>query len=432
MSKSSEPSNHDKLEPDQLSKIVKKQIIGAPQKAVLRVAKGFIDIAADEVAAILATGLLQSQFKPVLEVTESGLELSQIGLRDLMSLAAHVTTVREVIWVISTGRGGSVAELKHSLERTKWELIFNKGSKISLRVQARASHIFHEGKISDLVEKVLKANDILPVERDNEVMLLDVRLQNDRLTLGLSLSGRPLYMRNYKKVLRGSAPIKEDIAAAALRTALTFAKRHEIENFDSILVPFAGSGTLAFEAALAFGSIPPWVFFGPLAAEALICSPTASLRFARQRSIAKAAPYHVPPVLAVDIDIEAVSQLKTNFQGFNSTLNALGLTNIEVTSLTGDMFDMDLGRSTRIKSSTLILLNPPYGGRLGHRPETPRLYLRLASFITSLKGRIAGFILAPTLAVADRFSSSLSGFNIEQRPFNHGGKTVYLLSFCRP
>ncbi|MBM4251237.1 MAG: hypothetical protein FJ146_04660 [Deltaproteobacteria bacterium] len=432
MSKYSDTKQLQTVDPDQLAKIVKKQIIGAPQTAVLRVAKGFIDIAADEVAATLAANLLQAQFKPVLEVTESGLELSQIGLRDLMSLAAHVTTVREVLWIIGSGRGGSVAELKHSLERIKWPLIFQQGAKISLRVQARGSHLFHEGKITEIVEKILKTNGITPVERHEEALLLDVRLQNDRLTLGLSLSGRPLYMRNYKKVLRGSAPIKEDIAAAALRTALTLARSYKIETYDKILVPFAGSGTLAFEAALNFGSIPPWVFFGPLAAETLVCAPTASLRFARQKSIAKAAPYHVPAILAVDIDTQAVRQLKTNFQGFNSTLNALGLTNIDVTSMTGDMFEMDLERSTRAKGSTLILLNPPYGGRLGHRSETPKLYVRLASFVASLRGRIAGFILAPTLAIADRFSASLKGFTLEQRPFNHGGKTVYLMSFCRP
>ena len=137
----------------------------------------------------------------------------------------------------------------------------------------------------------------------------------------------------------------------------------------------------------------------------------------------------MPPIAATDLDQNVVSTLKANFKAFNGALNAQGMTNIEVQAVCGDVFKIKSNPND--KQSVLTLLNPPYGRRLGRRSDAAVLYRKLGNHVASFPSRVAGLVCAPSLAVAAEFCSHLRNFAIAQRPFNHGGRTVYLVMFCR-
>ena len=298
-----------------------------------------------------------------------------------------------------------------------------------MRVNSIASHIYHEGKIADLIAKTLKKLAINVTDREKTPHLLDIRLVEDRLKIYLSLSGRPLYQRGYKRVLSGVASVKEDIASAAISAALTFANEHKIEKFNQILVPFAGSGTFGFEAAMTLGRLPPWLFFGELSAESYPCCATASLGFAQQQSSRQINTSQIPSLTLLDIDGKSCENLIININGFNDVLSSHSIPPIPVKVIHGDFIKFDLEEYTRSAASTLILMNPPFGIRLGSKSSTELLYQQTGQKLANLHGVISGFVFAPTLAVANKLISQMKKFQIATRPFNHGGRNVYLVLF---
>ena len=411
------------------TKFIKRRITGVPHVAVLRVAKGFGDIAMSEVTARLAPPLLQPKFEPNISLTENGIQIANIGWRDLLALTAHLTMVREVLWEIGGGRAGSIKEIKDRIEELPWNIFLPQNCSISVRANSIASHIYHEGKIAELITKTLKKFAINVTDREKTPHLMDIRLVDDRLKIYLSLNGRPLYQRGYKRVLSGIASVKEDIASAAISAALNFAHEHKTEKFEQILVPFAGSGTFAFEAAMTLGRLPPWLFFGELSAESYPCCATASLGFARQQSARLIDTSQIPNLTLMDIDGKTCESLTININGFNDILSSHSIPPIRTKVIQGDVLKFDLEETTRTAESTLILMNPPFGARLGSKSSTGLLYQQIGQKLSKLHGVIAGFVFAPTLAVADRLISRMSKFQINTKPFNHGGRTVYLVLF---
>ena len=116
-------------------------------------------------------------------------------------------------------------------------------------------------------------------------------LLRNRLVLSTSLSGRPLYHRGYKSSLRAAAPLPEHHAAACFRwLMLLLLREHDMRSGRvHVLVPFAGSGTLGFEAMLhrlacSGGAIASRAF----ACESFPVSPEATVNYLR-RTIAEKA-----------------------------------------------------------------------------------------------------------------------------------------------
>ncbi|MCX6108850.1 MAG: hypothetical protein NTZ90_04510 [Proteobacteria bacterium] len=413
-------------------KLIKRQILGRPQEALVRFAKGMGDLCLAEILALLATLKVDGADQPQCQLTPTSIAITQVSLRTLVSLTALLTTAREVLWMVGSGRAGSIGEIKDRCAAVPWPLLLTRGTSIGLRVASTSSHVFHEGKVAELVGKALAKHGIGEVPKVSARQLLDVRLVDDRIAFALSLAGRPLYQRHYKKALAGTATVKEDIAAACIQATLRFATEHQGASYQPgrILVPFAGSGTLGFEAAIALHRIPPWIFFGPLGAEAFPCIPQATMNFMRRASLTKmqeAEDRHLE-VTFIDDDAAQVEALRINAANFNDHVTATGGEASAFTIIHSDFFECTWPAGD---GHLFIALNPPFGLRLEDRAAVDRLYPRLAKTISGAPGALAGFALAPTEAVAQRFASGLKDMTTQRRPFNHGGRTVYLVMFSR-
>lgn len=91
------------------------------------------------------------------------------------------------------------------------------------------------------------------IQLDQPDVRIDVRLDNDRATLSLDLSGESLHRRGYRA--RGvAAPLKENLAAALLLRSAWPAIAKEGGSF---VDPMCGSGTLPIEAAMMVLDIAP-------------------------------------------------------------------------------------------------------------------------------------------------------------------------------
>src|SRR5690606_15070096 len=84
------------------------------------------------------------------------------------------------------------------------------------------------------------------------VILINLHISHNRVTISLDSSGIPLYKRGYR-VNQGLAPLNEVLAAGMIMMSGWDCK---MPLFD----PMCGSGTIAVEAALLAGRIPPGRF----------------------------------------------------------------------------------------------------------------------------------------------------------------------------
>ncbi len=188
------------------------------------------------------------------------------------------------------------------------------------------------------------------VDRRQPDLALRLRLHADRATLTLDLAGEALDRRGYR-MAPTEAPLREQLAAAAVLVS-------EWDGRGPVLDPMCGSGTLLAEAgAIALG-LPPnrlrahWAFerlpgFDRAAFDAVRAEPLPRLRAVTEGELR---------LIGFDRNPRALAAARTN-------LDAAGLgAHVELTA--GDLFELEPPAEPG-----LLLVNPPYGGRLANDAE---------------------------------------------------------------
>ena len=253
----------------------------------------------------------------------------------------------------------------------------------SLLVDFVASHSsithtqFGAQKIKDaIVDRFRERYGVRPsVERQRPDLRINCYVLHDVARVSLDLAGDSLHRRGYREETV-IAPLKENLAAALLLKA----GWPEIAAAGGTLLdPLCGSGTLLIEAALLAADSAPglarqyWGFLGWRQHDA---ARWAEL-LAEARGRRAAGMRGVPPILGYDRDPRAVraAQINAGRAGVQS------LVQVEC---------RELSRAKPPKASVpgLVMVNPPYGERLGGIQELEALYEQLGDV---LKARFSGW-----------------------------------------
>jgi 23S rRNA (guanine2445-N2)-methyltransferase / 23S rRNA (guanine2069-N7)-methyltransferase len=201
------------------------------------------------------------------------------------------------------------------------------------------------------------------IEVERPSVRVDVRLDRERVTISLDLSGESLHRRAYRA--RGvAAPLKENLAAAILMRSGWPALA---EAGAALLDPLCGSGTLVIEAALMARDIAPgslrsyFGFLGWAGHDRALW--TRLLDEARERR-------------------EATSALKLAMRGYDRDPQAVraALENVERAKLRGlvHIVRRELHQLTNeLGPAGLLVTNPPYGERIGDQEQLKVLYATL-------------------------------------------------------
>lgn len=253
-----------------------------------------------------------------------------------------------------------------------------------------------------------------PIKPDVQV---NVYLHRDEATVSIDLSGTSLHQRGYREE-GASAPLKENLAAAILVSAgwpdLLKEAKEAGKPPPALLDPMCGSGTLLIEAALMAARIAPGMerkHFGFL--KWAQHDAAAWQRLVDQASNAEIHdPKLLPRIVGYDEDFRAVR---------------VALANVERSGMHGRIHveKRELSLCERIGESGLIVVNPPYGERLGEVEELKGLYKSLGdTFKQKFKGwKGAIFTGSPELAkcIGLKPSRRIVLFNgaLECRLFNY-------------
>ena len=335
--------------------------------------KGIEPLLADELRALGVENAAETRagvsFSGTLETAYRVCLWSRLASRVLLPLASFTadspeqlyTGVRAIDWGEHLAAGGTLvvdASVSHS----------------------RITHSHYAAlKVKDaVVDQFRDRSGVRPsIDSERPDVRINLYLLRDMATISLDLSGDSLHRRGYRDegVL---APLKENLAAAILIRA----GWPDIAAEGGPLVdPMCGSGTLLLEGAMMAGDIAPGLlrpyygFLGWRGHDAALWQ--RLLEEAHQRRAAGLS--HIPTIVGYDVDHKAIRAAWANIEqaGLRERIH---VERREVAALVAPAGDP--------ASAGLVVVNPPYGDRLGEVEALKELYGLLGD---RLKEHFAGW-----------------------------------------
>lgn len=213
-----------------------------------------------------------------------------------------------------------------------------------------------------IVERLKETYGVEHFQETGAEYTIKITILKDRVTLTLDSSGSGLHKRGYR-VMEGSAPIKETLAAAMVQ--LSFWKAGRI-----LVDPCCGSGTIPIEAAMIGLNIAPGLN-RKFAAEAWHTIPSEYWKEERKLAFDGILQEDLE-IYGQDNDPKAIEAAKENAieAGVDFAVN----------------FSLeDVSNLRTVRESGVIITNPPYGERMGDQKSIQRVYQGLKDFMAENK-----------------------------------------------
>lgn len=302
---------------------------------------------------------------------------------------------------IASFRVFHLAQLDKRAHKVGWGDIFAAGTALKVDVTTRASKVYHAKAAAQRIEKALTdAGLVVSAQAD---LVLKVRIDDNLCVVSIDTSGEPLHIRGHKLGV-GKAPMRETLAAAMLREC-------GYTGTEPLIDPMCGSGTFVIEGAeIATGLLP-----------------------GRSRSFAFETLANFDPGAFAALKLQAARTTTLSFQGSDrddgavrtATQNAERAGVAHCTSFQRHAVS-DLARPDGPPG--LIMVNPPYGGRIGNKKLLYGLYNSLGQTLAkSFSGWRVG------LVTSEGGLAKATGLPFAPQPlqFPHGGLRVALYK-CDP
>ena len=273
---------------------------------------------------------------------------------------------------------------------------------VPVRVDATSyrSKIYHEKAAAQRVAQAITDTCGARIDPAAELRLL-VRIEDDLVTFSLDTSGAPLHKRGAKQAI-GKAPLRETMAAAFLREM-------GFDGSQPVIDPMCGSGTFVLEAAsIAAGQRPGQS--RRFAFEDLACHDPKAYQHLRANLPAQNPAPATPRYLGFDRDQGAIT-------GALANADRAGLTDWTAFAC------QPLSALARPDGPPgFIMVNPPYGDRIG---AVKPLYALYASLGEILRARFHGWRLG--MVTSDPRLAQATGLTLrDSPPVSHGGLRVRL------
>lgn len=290
-----------------------------------------------------------------------------------------------------------LAQFDKRMRRFAWTDVLRPDTPVRIEASCRRSRIYHEGAVQERVAGALQAAGI-PVEPDAGLRIM-VRLDKDICTLSVDTSGELLHRRGYKEAVN-RAPIRETLAALFLRQC-------GYRGDEPVLDPMCGSGTFVIEAAEMAAGLPPGRARN-FAFERLAGFDPEAWQSMRGAVAARPTEQHF---FGSDRDPGAVRMSRANAERAG-VAHLATFTDVPVAEL-----ERPAG------PAGLVIVNPPYGGRIGNRKT---LYTVYAALGATLSRRFSGWRVGLITSDAALARATRLPFGEPGPPVDHGGLKVRL------
>ncbi|MGV3708103.1 MAG: THUMP domain-containing class I SAM-dependent RNA methyltransferase [Gemmatimonas sp.] len=331
-------------------------------------------VAPPGIAPLIADELRALSIEPG-AVSDAGVEFVA-SRRDLARANMWLRTASRVIVRLDRFEAREFSTLEKRAKQVPWGEVLRAGARVQLRVTCKKSRLYHsdavaeriargiEAKISGCTFELRGADDAADDEAESQpAQLIVVRIERDKCTISADSSGALLYRRGWRQAV-AKAPMRETLAASLI-AASGWDRR------SALVDPFAGSGTIAIEAALMARNMPP----GAARSFAMESWPnTNSMLLSQLRKEAKGVARARADVriVASDRDPGACEAMMANAE------RAGVASDIEIVQRS--LSETDL---VSVGDRGWVITNPPYGVRLGPGNDLRSLYQRLGDVVRS-------------------------------------------------
>ncbi|WP_404379596.1 class I SAM-dependent RNA methyltransferase [Caenispirillum salinarum] len=310
--------------------------------------------------------------------------------------------VSRVLARVGSFRAFHLAQLDKRARRFPWADVLRPDVPVRVEATCKGSRIYHAGAAAQRITRAIQEETGVPVSAEAAVAV-KARIENDVCTISIDTSGEPLHRRGHKEAV-SKAPLRETMAAMFLRQCGFGAAMPVVD-------PMCGSGTFILEAAdIAAGLVPGRS--RAFAFEHLATFDPAAWADMRNAAGAPKAPPAEPRFFGSDRDAGAVRMSRENAEraGVSAWTDFRQLT----------VSDVEPPEGT---APGLVMVNPPYGTRIGDRKTLTPLYRALGR---TLRERFAGWRVG--LVTSDEALARSTDLPLEPAgpPVSHGGIRVTL------
>src|SRR5690348_7585747 len=305
---------------------------------------------------------------------------------------------------IAAFRALHLAQLDKRARKVPWGQILRSDAPFRVEAACRASRIYHEGAAAQRIRNAIQGQLGALACADAD-LCIKARIDDDLCTISIDTSGESLHKRGHKEAV-AKAPMRENMAALLLRQC-------GYDGSEPVVDPMCGSGTFVIEAAEIAAGLAPGRS-RRFAFEQLASFDAAAWRRLRDSS-GGAGPAGQNPAVRFygsDRDAGAIQM---------SRANAARAGVAEVTEFRQHAISDLVAPSG---PPGLVIVNPPYGTRIGDKKHLYPLYRALGqALLSGFTGWRVGLITNDgSLAEATGLP-----FTAPAGPISHGGLRVTLL-----
>lgn len=313
----------------------------------------------------------------------------------------------------------SFADLERQISALDWSPWISSGVVPRFRVTMRHSKLWHEGAVAERFAKAFgtgqpSKNQLRVDELDRDsIPLIVVRGVDDRFTVSIDSSGKPLHERGWRQAT-AKAPLRESVAAGLLASA-------SWDPATPLVDPMCGSGTIAIEAALIAAGVAAgadrdlafrsWPSFEP----GTWASVAEEVSRCRDKALVTDG-IGIPRILAADRDAGAIEAARSNAE----RAGVAACIEFRVAPISALEIPKEFPPG-------LLATNPPWGGRLAGG-DLRNLYATLGQVAAK---RCQGWgigVLAADRALARQVRPGLT----ERLHLELGGRSAFWLTGWLP
>jgi putative N6-adenine-specific DNA methylase len=300
---------------------------------------------------------------------------------------------------IGSFRAMHMSQLDKRARQFDWAALLRPDVPVRVEVSCKGSKIYHDRAARQRIETAISDTLGAPIAEDAPVRVM-VRIENNVVTLSLDTSGELLHKRGTKAAV-GKAPMRETLAALFLRSC-------GYNGREPVVDPMCGSGTFLLEAAGIAAGLQPGAHRSFAFEHLANFDPEAVADLRRTTPIRDIAE---PRFFGSDRNDGAIR---------NATENA-ARAGLDAACQFTRLAVSDLQRPEGAPG--LVIVNPPYGARIGDRKLLFSLYGSLGEV---LRTRFAGWRVGIVTSDGGLAKATGLAFGDISPPIPHGGLQVKL------
>jgi len=283
--------------------------------------------------------------------------------RDAWRANLEVRGANKVLARFAAFRAFHLTELEKRAHHVAWGEVLRRDVPFRVEATCRGSKIYHSGAAAQRIEKAIREELGAPASEDAAITVM-ARIESDLCTISIDTSGELLHKRGFK-VAVGKAPMRETMAALFLRQC-------GYDGGEPVVDPMCGSGSFVIEAAEIAAGLKPG------RERHFAFEHLATFDAAAWEDMRRAAPAAKPAFRFYGSDRDAGAIEMSRANAARAGVAALAEFRQHAIS--------DL--SPPAGPPGLVIVNPPYGDRIGDKKRLEALYRALGETLCT---RFAGW-----------------------------------------